>query len=167
MFGRSTFLETANAFLRMLQSFQKMCLPCGTACLRLHHAWATASLPPACSSSSFCWAAQNAGNDVHKLLRVLFTQLCQCLPTSPSTKNQMGLSSSSTNPLRGAATEFCGTAIDFFFKDCGASCIPDQEPGSLPEAPAHHAIANLQHLCIFSAYLWNFEEHALVTIFHC
>ena len=135
----------------------------------LHPAWATGSLPPACSSSCcwLGWAAQNAGNDVHKLLRVLFTLLRECLPTSPSTKKHMLHSCSSTHAFRGAAREFCGAAMDFFFKDCGASCIPDQEPGSLPEAPAHHAIANLQHLCIFSAYLWNFEEHALVTIFHC
>jgi len=132
-----------------------------------HPAWATGSLPPACSSSCcwLCWAAQNAGNHVHKLLRVLFTLLRECLPTNPSTKKQMGLSCSSTHPLWGAAREFSGAAMDFFLKDSGAWCIPDQEPCSLPEGPAHHAIANLQHLGIFSAHFWNFEEHALVTIF--
>ena len=130
-------------------------------------AWVTGSLPPACSSSCcwLGWAAQNAGNHVHKLLRVLFTLLRECLPTSPSTKNQMGLSCSSTHALRGAAREFGGAVMDFFLKDAGAWCIPDQEPCSLPEGPAHHAVANLQHRGIFSAHFWNFEEHAPVTIF--
>jgi hypothetical protein len=117
------------------------------------------------SSSCFIMAAQNAGNHVHKLLRVLFTFLRECLTTNPSTKNQMGLSCSSTHALRGAAREFSGAAMDFFLKDSGAWCIPGQEPCSLPKGPAHHAVANLQHLGIFSAHFWNFEEHALVTIF--
>ena len=154
LLGNALFFSPANTFFRM-QFHPHACF---------HSAWVTVSLPPGCWLSR---AAQNAGNHVHKLLRVFFALLRECLPTNPSTKKHVGLSCSSTHAIRGAAREFSGAAMGFFLEDSGAWCIPDQEPRTLPEGPAHHAIANLQHRSIFCAHFWNFPQYAMVAIFYC